>query len=215
MSLTRANPILHNLDISKLYHRLLNTSYNNDCCYIDKYGRTCKNKCIDTSTFIIREYFCDNHIKKNIDDIIKINHLLYLFNHYDKYIQYEICETYTVLHKYNHNIMHKLNMNKMFRLLKDNRNYIVMTQPMIGIMHGLLFRYFQIGVYDMDLYKMNLGVIKTYKYKTIIQTNIQYKIDCMNCLIDLSNKNNNTIGIIFLNSNIADYNIFKIIESFI
>ena len=215
MSLTRSNPILHNLDYRKLYNRLLNIRYNNNCCYIDKYGRTCKNKCIDTSTFIIREYFCDYHIKNKIDCIIRINHLLYLFNHYDKYIQYSICETYTVLHKYNHNTMHKINMNKLFKLLKDNRNYILMTQPMIDIMHGLLFRYFQIGVYDMDLYKMNLGVIKTYKYKTIIQTNIQYKKDCINCLIDLSNKDNNTIGSIFLNSNIGDRNIFKIIESFI
>ena len=90
-----------------------------------------------------------------------------------------------------------------------------MTQPVIDIIYTMAFRYFQIGIYDMDTFKINANLTKNYKFNYIVNYNKKYRKDTIETLIYLSKQPYSSIGKVFLISKISDYNIFKIIESFI
>lgn len=173
MSLRYQNPIIYNFDLKKHYNKLLNKRYDNCCCFINKYGKKCENKCLIESTFILREYFCDYHIKNNIDDIIKINLFIYNFTLTTSYINNILIYTYTRKQLQIEYMNCKNYIKKLYNLLSHNNNYIIMTQPTIECLHGLIFKYFEIGIYDINIYKLYINNLKYYNYNCIININIK------------------------------------------
>jgi hypothetical protein len=215
MSLKYQNPIIYSFDIKKYYKELLNKRYDNCCCFINKYGNKCTNKCLDKSTFIIREYFCYYHIKSYIDDIIKINKFIYYFTLNTCYINNILLYTYTKTQLQTEYVNCRKYIQKIYNLLFHNYNYIIMTQPVINILNNLIFKYFEIGIYDINIYKLNLNNLKSYNYTCIINGNIKKRKDTINTLMSLTDDKNTSICKIFNISKINDKNIFKIIESLI
>ena len=215
MSLRNQTPLIHNYDMTKSYNRILNKRFDNSCCYINKYGVKCNNKCLQSCTFILREYYCDLHIKNYIDDIIKLNIFIYNFILNEEYINKYLLNTYTLTQFQLEKLKYKEQLKKLYKLIQKNYNYILMTQPVLDIIYGISFRYFQIGIYDIDTFKLNTNISKTYKYNYIVNYNKKYRKDSIDTLKSLSNQKETTIGKVFLSSKIPDYNIFKIIESFI
>ena len=224
MSLRYQTPIIYNYDIKKYYNQLLRTNCpetllnkqnNSNCYFINKYGKICNNKCLETSTFILREFFCDYHIKNHIDDIIKINTFIFNFTLTVNYINNILLNTYTRTQLQTEFTNCKKYIKMLYSLIHNNKNYIIMTQPVIDIVHGLLFKYFQNNIYDMNLYKLNLNQLKFYNYNYIINDNIKKRKDTIDTLLCLIYDNNTSIGKVFLTTNIGDINIFKIIESFV
>ena len=215
MSLRYHSPIIYNTDIRKSYNRLLNKKFDDKCLYINKYGIKCENKCLNKCMFILREYYCDYHIKNYIDDIIKLNTFISWFSLNDNYINNYLLNTYTLSQLEIEKIKYKNYMKKMYELLQQNNDYVLMTQPMINILYDFLFRYHQIGIYDTCVFKNNINTIKLYHSNFIINENKKYRKKCINILLSLTNEPDTTIGKVFILSKIADNNIFKIIESFI
>ena len=215
MSLRYQSPLIYNYDIRKCYNRILNKKFDNNCCYIDKYGTKCENNCLRSCVFILREYYCEYHIKNYISDIIKLNIFIYDFTVKENYIDNYLLNTYIVSQFEMEKIKYKNCIKKLYKLIQSNYEYILMTQPMLDIIHGLLFRYFQVGIYDIDNFKINVNISKIYKFSYIVNSNKKYRKNTIDTLISLTNKPETNIGKVFLSSNIPDYNIFKIIESFI
>ena len=215
MSLRNQNPLIYNYDMRKCYIRLLNKKFDNTCCYINKYGIKCENNCLRSCVFFLREYYCEHHIKNYIDDIIKLNTFIYNFTLDENYIDRYLLNTYTISQLEMEKIKYKDCIKKIYRLIQSNYDYVLMTQPMLNIIHGLLFRYFQIGIYEINVFKINVNIIKTYNFNYIVNYNKKYRKNTMDTLISLTNHSDNSIGKVFLSSSIPDYNIFKIIESFI
>ena len=215
MSLRNQTPLIHNYDMTKSYNRILNKRFNNNCCYINKYGVKCENVCLKSCIFILREYYCEYHIKNYIDDIIKINIFIYNFILNEDYINKYLLNTYIITQFQLEKVKYKDYLKKIYKLLHHNYDYILMTQPILDIIYTIAFRYFQNDIYDMDTFKINANLTKNYKFNYIVNYNKKYRKDTIDILISLSNKKETTIGKVFLSSKIADHNIFKIIESFI
>ena len=215
MSLRNQTPLLCNYDMRKYYNKIINKRFDNTCCYINKYGIKCENVCLKNCIFILREYYCEHHIKNYIDDIIKLNIFIYNFIIIEDYINKYLLNTYTLTQFQLEKIKYKKQLKKLYNLIDEHHDYILITQPVIDIIYGIAFRYFQIGIYDIDTFKINTNLIKNYKYNCIVNYNKKYRKDCIDTLKSLSNQKESTIGKVFLSSKIPDHNIFKIIESFI
>lgn len=189
--------------------------HNKKCRYINKYGIKCNNNCLVICPLIIREYFCDSHIKNNINQIIKLNVYILKFMKYERYINHLFLTTVNVK-KYNEQKLVIIDiMFTLYKLLKDNEDYLLMTQPILYKLHSLLFQCFNNHIYDILTYRTNNKLLKTFCSSRIIRNNIKQRDDSINTLKDLSINNNNTIGNVFKNSAIGEIKIFSIIESFL
>lgn len=215
MSLRHQNPILYNPNIRKFYNKFLNKKYDDKCSYINKYGIKCENKCLSKCMFILREYYCEYHIKNYIDDIIKINTFILLFSSQENYVSNYLLNTYTLSQLEIEKIKYKNYIKNIYNLLQHYNDYVLMTQPMLDILYNFIFNYHQLGIYDFCIFKNNINIIKSFQYNIIVNKNKKYRKNCMDTLISLTTQPETTIGIVFIKSKIADYNIFKIIESFI
>ena len=188
----------------------------NKCSYINKYGAKCNNNCTSRSPFVIRDYFCENHIKNNINDIIKfntficgfvyiqtiINNLLFTVNNIER--------GYTSL-KFN---LRKF-VKKMFHFIQENIDYLLLSPVFVNITHDMIFNCFSQNIYELNEYKIHVNFLKKFSFENIVNTNKKYRKDVIDTLINLTNNSNNYIGKVFMNSNIGDLNIFKIIEKYI
>ena len=215
MSLRNQSPIIYNYIIRTLYNKLLNKKCNNKCSYINKYGIKCNKQCLNKCVFIIREYFCEYHIINYINDIIKLNSFISDLSSMTHFIDNYLLNTYTLSQLQIEKIKYNSSMKKIYILMNQYIDYVQMTQPVLNILHDFIFHYLQIGIYNTDIFKININIIKKYQYGYIVNSNKKYRKECMDTLLDLTENPNNTIGKVFLNSKIADYNIFKIIELYI
>jgi hypothetical protein len=189
---------------------------NLNCSYINKYGVNCKNRCTLHSPFIIRDYFCEIHIKNQINDIIKFNTFIYRFEHIKNIINNLLLQIINTGHGF---ISLKLNLRKfikkMFQFIQENINYLLLSQVFINTTHDMIFNCFTQHIYELNEFKIHVNFLKYFSFENIVNVNKKYRKDIIETLIDLTNNSENYIGKVFMNSNIGDFNIFKIIEKYI
>ena len=226
-SLKFQNPIILNYDeynLRKIYQGLFykDSIINHKCSYIDKYGVNCNNQCTSRSPFVIRDYFCEIHIKNHINDIIKFNTFVCSFTNIQKIINNlllrQLTSTQTVNIERGFTSL-KLNLRKfikkMFQFIQENVNYLLFNQVFVNNAHDMIFNCFVQHIYELNEFKIHVNFLKYFSFENIVKVNKKYRKDVIDTLINLTNKSNNSIGKVFMNSNIDELNIFKIIEKYI
>jgi hypothetical protein len=186
------------------------------CSYISKYGVNCDNDCTSRSPFVIRDYFCENHIKNNINDIIKFNTFICGFTYIQNIINNLLLQTVNIERGFT---SLKLNLRKiikkMFQFIQENVNYLLLSQVFVNIAHNMIFNCFTQHIYELNEFKIHVNFLKYFSFENIVNINKKYRKDVIETLINLTKKSDNSIGKVFTNSNIGDFNIFKIIEKYI